>query len=634
MSGLISRGPPGQRTGPAWSSARRPGPALLAIATAQFMVALDTTIVNVALPHIQQALGLSGSGLEWVVNAYAVTFGGVLLIGGRAGDLLGRRRVFVGGLLLFSAASLAGGLASSQAWLLAARAVQGTGAAITAPAALALIATTFPEGRPRNRAMGVYSATSAAGGTIGLLAGGLLSTYASWRWVLYVNVPIGVAVALAVPLVLAEAPRQRGRFGLPGAIAGAGGVAALVYGLSAAAASPDGTSHWSDRKVIASLTAAAVLLIAFALIQARSQQPLVPARLLRDGDRCAAYLIMVCAATAMSAVFFFLTVFQEEVWGYSPLRTGASYLPMTAAVLTASGAAARLVTRIATRPLLLVGAAAATGGLYWLSRLSEHGSYAGAVLGPTLVVGWGLGLLSVPLSLAALSRVRDSDSGVASSLLSAGQQVGGSIGLAVLGTLAWTVAAGRAGTRVTGTATRAGRRAGPGGQLPAAIYQHALATGFGRAFLAAAAIMVVALAIAVIRIPAPRGTSPGAGSRHRRRARGWTRWRRKWSRAYAVPPRHSRPSATRRGSSRERSRARHRKTVKGRIPRLSCNHEWCPPRTRTPSRLSATTAPTPWSSAWAAGRAANRTGGPTATATADTCWTTSRWSSMTRAWAA
>src|SRR3954452_1031120 len=226
MSRLISVGPRGQRAGPAWNPARRPGPALLAIATAQFMVALDTTIVNVALPHIQRALGFSGSGLEWVVNAYAVTFGGALLVGGRAGDLLGRRRAFVAGLLLFSAASLAGGLANSQAWLLAARAVQGTGAAITAPAALALIATSFPEGGPRNRAVGVYSAANAVGGTIGLLAGGLLSTYASWPWVLYVNVPIGVAIALAAPLVLAEAPRQRGRFGLPSALAGAGGVAA------------------------------------------------------------------------------------------------------------------------------------------------------------------------------------------------------------------------------------------------------------------------------------------------------------------------------------------------------------------------------------------------------------------------
>ena len=231
------------------------GVALMVIAAAQLMVVLDATIVNVALPHIQTALGFSGSGLEWVINAYALTLGGLLLLGGRAGDLLGRRRMFVTGLLLFSAASLAGGLAPSPAWLLAARAVQGAGGAIVAPTALALIATTFPEGPPRNRAMGVYAAMSGAGGAIGLLIGGLLVTYASWRWVLFVNVPIGIAVALGALVVLPGAARRPGRLDLPGAITGTLGVAALVYGLSDAATSPDGTSHWGDAKVVTALTA-------------------------------------------------------------------------------------------------------------------------------------------------------------------------------------------------------------------------------------------------------------------------------------------------------------------------------------------------------------------------------------------
>jgi EmrB/QacA subfamily drug resistance transporter len=554
MSRHVSLAPPGPGTTPVPGSARRPGPALLVIATAQFMVTLDTTIVNVALPHIQGALQFSGSGLEWVVNAYALTFGGLLLIGGRAGDLLGRRRVFAAGLLLFSAGSLAGGLAGSPAWLLAARAIQGTGAALAAPTALALIATTFPEGGQRNRAMGVYSAASAAGGALGLLAGGLLATYASWRWVFYVNVPIGVAVALAAPLVLAESPRQRGRFDLPGAIAATGGIATLVYGLSAAAASPDGTSHWGDRRVIASITAAVVLLGAFALIQTCSREPLLPARLLRDRDRSGAYLIMLCSATAMSAVFFFLTLFQETVWGYSALRTGVGYLPMTVAVLVGSAAAARMVRRIAVRPLLLVGSVVAAGGLYWLSRLSEHGSYTGTVLGPTVVVGCGLGLLSVPLSLTALSRVRDSDSGAAASLLNTGQQVGGSIGLAVLGTAAWTVAAGSAriqAARTAAAAARAGRSAaqagnsaGLGGQLSTVIDQHALAVGFGRAFLAAAGIMLAALVITIARIHADvrspeisagaSGHRRGGHERDRERPGEWRlgrvargRWRRK-----------------------------------------------------------------------------------------------------------
>ena len=237
------------------SSRRHLGVALFIIATAQLMIVLDATIVYVALPHIQAALGFSGSGLEWVANAYALTFGGLLLLGGRAGDLLGRRRMFIIGLLLFSAASLAGGLATSPAWLLAARAVQGAGGAIVAPTALALIATTFPEGPPRSRAMGVYAAMSVAGSSVGLLAGGLLVAYADWRWVLFVNVPIGIAVAVAarfvlVPGAVARGRRRRGRLDLPGTLTGTAGVAALVYGLSNAATSPDGTSHWGDAKVV------------------------------------------------------------------------------------------------------------------------------------------------------------------------------------------------------------------------------------------------------------------------------------------------------------------------------------------------------------------------------------------------
>ena len=273
-----SKTSPGSAPGRVATDAPRPGLglALLVLASAQLMVVLDATIVNVALPHIQRALGFSGSGLEWVVNAYALAFGGLLLLGGRAGDRLGRRKMFIAGLLLFSAASLAGGFATSEAFLLTARAVQGAGGALVAPAALALITTTFAEGPPRTRAFGVYAAMSIAGGAIGLIGGGLLTTYASWRWVLFVNVPIGAAVALAAPRVLAESPRRRGRFDLPGAITGTGGVAALVYGLVSAAASPDGVSHWGDAKVVASLAAAAVLLAAFAVIETRRPPALLP----------------------------------------------------------------------------------------------------------------------------------------------------------------------------------------------------------------------------------------------------------------------------------------------------------------------------------------------------------------------
>ena len=464
----------------------RLGLALLVIATAQLMVVLDATIVNVALPHIQRALGFSGSGLEWVVTAYALAFGGLLLLAGRAGDLLGRRKMFIAGLLLFSAASLAGGFATSQAWLLAARAVQGAGAAIIAATALALIATTFPEGRPRNRAMGVYAAMSVAGGAVGLIAGGVLTTYASWRWVLFVNVPIGLAAALAAPRVLGEAKRQRGRFDLPGAITASGGLAALVYGLSNAATTPDGVSHWADAKVVAALATSALLLAAFTVIEARSKNPLLPLRLLRDRDRTGANLIMLCVGAIIFGMFFFLTVFMQSVWGYSALKTGVAYLPLTAALLVASGAAAQLVPRIGARPLLLAGSPAVAGGLYWLSRISEHSSYAGAVLGPMLVIAAGLGLLFVPLTLVAMSRVVDQESGVAASLRNTGQQIGGSIGLALLGTVAWTVVANSIGTTTS----------------HATISHHALATGFSRAFLIAAGIMLLALIItmAAIRI--------------------------------------------------------------------------------------------------------------------------------------
>ena len=489
---------------------RRLGLALLVIATAQLMVVLDGTIVNVALPHIQRALGFSGTGLEWVVNAYAITFGGLLLLGGRAGDILGRRRVFVSGLLLFSAASLLGGFATSQWWLLTARAVQGVGGAVIAPTALALISTNFPQGAERNRAFSVYAAMAGAGAAAGLVLGGLLTTYASWRWVFFVNVPIGILIAASAPRVLTESPRLPGRIDWAGAVTGCGGVALLVYGLSKAATGADGVSHWGDAQVVASLTAAVVLLVSFVLIEMRSSHPLLPMRVLADRNRAGALLIMLCIATGLFGVFFFLTLFIQTVLGYSPIRAGIAFLPFAVGVVIGSALASPLVARIGPRPLISAGAAMVAGGMFWYSRLTEHAGYASHLLGPTLVSSFGLGLVFVPLALVALHKVAEQDSGVASSLLNTAQQVGGAIGLALLGTVAWTAVADSVRTQVA-AAAKAGRPLPkPGTPPPASIYDHALTVGFSRAFAVAAGIALLALLIAIATIRVRRQELAGA----------------------------------------------------------------------------------------------------------------------------
>jgi EmrB/QacA subfamily drug resistance transporter len=497
-SAAASAGPP-----------RRLGLALAVIATAQLMVVLDATIVNVALPHIQTALGFSGSNLEWVVNAYALAFGGLLLLGGRSGDLLGRRRIFIFGILLFSLASLLGGFATGQAWLLGARVLQGVGGAFAAPTALSLIAVTFPEGQPRNRAMGVYAAMSVAGGAVGLIAGGLLVQYLDWRWVFWVNVPIGLLVAFFATRVLPESERRRGAFDLPGAITGSLGLASLVYGLSSAATSPNGVSHWGDTKVIVSLVASVVLLVAFGFIEVRSKHALVPMRVLRNRNRTGAYLIMLCVGTALFGMFFFLTIFVQSVWGYSALGTGIAYLPMITMVMVASGIASQLVSRIGARPLLLAGTAIATGGMFWLSRITENSHYASGLLGPMLVTALGMGLTFVPLSLVALAKVANNDTGVASSLLNTGQQVGGAIGLAILGTVAWSAVANSIHSQAAAAAAAAKHAAvhlsvAQQAAAQKAITAHAYSVGFSKGYLVSAGIALLALIITVVAIRVKR----------------------------------------------------------------------------------------------------------------------------------
>jgi EmrB/QacA subfamily drug resistance transporter len=376
-------------TGPAATAAgsghgalkhRHTGLALAIIGAAQLMVMLDLTIVNVALPSIQHTLGFTTTGLAWVINAYVVTFGGLLLLGGRSGDLFGRRRMFVIGVILFSLASLAGGLATSQAWLIAARAVQGAGAAIASPTALGLIAATFEDGPARHRAMAVYAAMSGAGGGLGLLAGGLLTEWVSWRWVLFVNVPIGALVALGALFVLDPGKGRPGRLDLPGAASVTAGAALLVYGLARAA-----DFGWSNSVTVASLVGAGVLLIAFVLIEARSKQPLLPLRILANRNRSGGYAVMLLLGAAMLSLIFFMTQLFQDVLGYSPIVAGLAFLPMPIMVGTVSQVASRLVGRIGIRPLLIIGPLFVAGGLTWMSLVTAHSSYP-AMLGPLVLV--------------------------------------------------------------------------------------------------------------------------------------------------------------------------------------------------------------------------------------------------------
>jgi len=480
---------------------RHLGLALVVIAAAQLMIVLDATIVNVALPQIQRALGFSGAGLEWMVTAYSLAFGSLLLLGGRLGDLYGRRRVFITGVLVFSLASLVGGFATSEWWLLIARAVQGAGAALAAPTALALIATTFPAGVPRNRALGVWAGMAGAGGAIGLLLGGILTTYVSWRWVLFVNAPLGLLVAALAPFALAQTARLRSRLDIPGVVTSTAGLALLVYGLIHAAAGQDGVSHWGDSVTIASLGAAAVFLVSFVFIERRSDHAELPLHLLGSRRRSGAYIMMLLLGTAMFAVFFFLTLYIQTVWGYSPVKAGIAWLPFPISLIALNIFVARyLVTRVGVRPLLMAGPLFAGAGFLWLSRLSETGSYWTELLAPVLLVSAGMGLMFVPLTLMVVTHVKNEEAGAASSLLNIGQQVGGSIGLAAIGTVAWTSVAHSVRDQMTAAAAASGGAGAAQGAagLPPGILYHALTVGFSTGLMIAGAVAISGFFVALI----------------------------------------------------------------------------------------------------------------------------------------
>jgi EmrB/QacA subfamily drug resistance transporter len=407
--------------------------ALVVLAAADFVVILDASIVNIALPSIERGLHFSLANLSWVVNAYVLTFGGFLLLGGRVADLLGRRRLFLVGLGVFSAASLAGGLAQSQAWLIAARAVQGLGAAMLAPAALSLVTAIFREGAERNKALSIWGAVAGSGAAAGVLLGGVLTSALGWRSVLFVNVPIGVIAILVTPHLVTEsrADLERRGFDVFGAVTVTAGLSALVYSLVRAS-----SVGWGSPLTTGGLLAAAILLLGFVAVERRSSAPLVPFAIFRLPSVRLANATMLAAGAAIIGLFYFLSLYLQRVLGYSAIKAGVSQLPLAAGIVLAAGMAAPLVERIGVRRVLLVGLALFAGGLAWFGQLPVHGSYVADLLGPSLLIALGLGFAFVPITILSVTGVENRQYGLASGLVNTSQEIGGALGLAVLTTIA------------------------------------------------------------------------------------------------------------------------------------------------------------------------------------------------------
>jgi EmrB/QacA subfamily drug resistance transporter len=463
---------------------RAPDWLILAIAcVGQFMVVLDVSVVNVALPAIRSDLHYSPTGLQWVVNAYVLTFAGFLLLGGRIADLFGRRRVFVFGVGLFSLASLVGGLSTSSDMLTAARAVQGLGGAVLAPVTLTVIMTTFTEGTARTRALGTWSAVAGGGGAAGVLLGGVLTTYLSWRWVLFINVPIGILLGLTAARYLTEWRRPvAGRLDIAGALTVTAGLFALIYAIV-------GTdSHaWTSTQTLVGLAAAVVLLAAFLAIQSHfAPSPLMPLRLFRSRSLSAANASMLLFGGAFFSIWYFLSLYLQTILGYDALKAGLAFLPMTIAIVVGARITAVLVPRLGPRNVLLLGLPISAAGFWWLSRVAVGSSYLTHVIGPGSIISLGLGLCLTPIAAAATSGVANAEAGLASGLVTTSRQVGGSIGLAVLATLATD----RTTSLLRGHADT----------------PHALTSGYDRAFLVSALLIVGATACAAL-IPRLRRAS-------------------------------------------------------------------------------------------------------------------------------
>ncbi|HEY7768468.1 MFS transporter [Longimicrobium sp.] len=479
------------------------GLSLLVVATAQLMLVLDDTVANIALPSIQRDLNVAASTLPWIISAYVLSFGALLLFGGRAGDLYGRRRVLRIGLGIFVVASLLGGLGMSGAMLIGARALQGVGAALVAPNVLALIATTFPPGKPRNSAMAVYAAMSAVGMTVGVLLGGVLTGMLSWRWVFWINVPIGVAV-LAGTRLLVEGQRSAGRLDLVDALTGAGAMVALAYGVTRG-----GEHGWGEGVTLGSFAIAAVLLPLFIWLQTRRAHPMLPLALLRDRNRSGSYATVLFIGAGLMATFFLLTQFMQEVQGFSPVMAGLASLPVSVGIVLAAGISSKLLERFSPRAVSVPGLLIAAGAMLWLSGLSAGSSYAGHVLPALFLAYFGLGMGFMPLTLTAVHRVEADRAGVASAMLNTAQQLGAALGVAVLGTIS-TVAAN---SRFEG-AGRILQDRGVGAEATARA-SDAMTHGFAAAFMAGAGMLVIAALVVGTTVTTRRAeAAPGVVAAH------------------------------------------------------------------------------------------------------------------------
>ena len=455
------------------TSERRNWLALALLSAVQFMVVLDIAIVNVALPSIQVDLGFSQENLQWVISAYALVFGGFLLLGGRAADLLGRRRIFLAGVVVFTLASLVAGLAWSEASLIGARAFQGLGAAIITPAALSILSRTFPEGRERNIALGVWGAVGGFGAAAGVLLGGILTDVLSWEWIFFVNVPVGVAAFVLTPILLAESRDARvKKFDFPGAALVTSGLSLLVYGIT-----QGGREGWLAGETLGVLAAALVLLVGFGAWERRHSEPLMRFGILGIRTVSGANVAGFIMGTAMFSMFLMLTLYMQQVLGYSAMKTGLAYLAVAGTAIVWSGLAAQLVTRVGVKPVLVIGMLTLTAGLVYFMQVSVEGSYVGDLLPGFLLIGLGIGFAFVPISIAALAGVQASEAGLASGLINTSQQIGGALGIAALSTIA---------------TSRTEDAVASGSALPVALVD-----GFTGAFLAGAVIAGIGIVAAL-----------------------------------------------------------------------------------------------------------------------------------------